>query len=77
MFSDMFTPQGGKDPPPQLRDDTTPPRLSVIFLKMFLNLNWGLRNNAHLYTAPKHLSIPPQFQIPRNNTDYIAPSLAL
>jgi len=44
----------------------SPPPIQRNFFSflMFFNVNLGF---AHVYTPPKHLTIPPQFQIPRNN----------
>jgi len=63
LSSDISTPPVGG-----VREDTPPPlRHSVFFL--FLNVfscTFGIHACLH---PPKHLSIPPQFQIPRNNPD--------
>jgi len=61
---------GGKDP---LNCETTPPCMTQV--KKFIIFNvmqckFALRASLH---TPKHLSIPPQFQIPRNNAARTTP----
>jgi len=61
ITSDIFTPpQGGKYPPPvESRHPPPPTQSTFLYVLVFFKV----------YTPPKHLSISPQFQIPRNNHD--------